>query len=253
MIKTLLFFSVLVGINLYFRFQVHYNSPHMDESDYLFVGRLLWNDIGWETKTYIFSSDIPLWFIGFADYLGGISAARLASSVYGLVSLLCVYLANNMILNSNRLAAFSTLILALQAPHMFISQFSTYDVLCFLCFSAAILFLIKSINSNVSYSSINFLTGTVLICLAVLCKYIVVVYVPLIAALMWWISKKKTLYYLLIMAGILGAYILLNWEALTLLYQNQIMGTHARNSSIWQILQIIFSYTAIPKYLQHTH
>lgn len=247
--------AVLMLLGL--RFGLAYNSPYLDECDYIFVGRALLSGEPWITKTYMFSSDMHLYLYGIADRIlagqNSFLAARAFAALMGLLSLWLYYgfvrnlFARNA--DSKSIAELSTLLVALTVPHTFISQFATYDVLCFLFFTAALMLLSKSaVPSEMTTVSKQVLTaflGSSCFAFAVLAKYIAVAYFPLFLLILLFLNRRVALIFLLMVSCIIGVYIALNRTELLQLYNNQILGTHSANATVWKLLGTISEYTGL--------
>lgn len=247
--------AVLILLGL--RFGLAYNSPYLDECDYIFVGRALLSGEPWITKTYMFSSDMHLYLYGFTDRIfagpNSYLAARTLAAIMGLLSLWLYYgfvrnlFARNT--DSKSIAELSTLLLALTVPHTFISQFATYDVLCFLFFTAALMLLSKSLVPfevmSVSKQVLFALAGSSCFAFAVLAKYIAIAYFPLFLVALVFLNRRVTLLFLITVSSIIGAYIATNYTDLLQLYHNQILGTHSANATVWKLLGTIAEYTGL--------
>ena len=114
---------------------------HMDEYDYLFVGRQLINGESWPSLSYVFGADFNWYLFAWFDlYIDGICSSgicgpRLLAWLLGLMSLGACYVFTRSFSGSPRSALLATLLLAITAPHIFISSVTTYDVVAFTLFS----------------------------------------------------------------------------------------------------------------------
>ncbi|MCU0427401.1 MAG: glycosyltransferase family 39 protein [Candidatus Kapabacteria bacterium] len=249
--------QVALLIMVLLRLGIAYNSPYLDECDYIFVGRALLSGEPWITKTYMFSSDMHLYLYGLADRIltgeKSYLAARGVASVLGVISLWFFYgFVRNLFTknpDSKRIAEISTVLFALSVPHTFISQFATYDVVCFFFFSAALWLLSKAVftmhKETASKQVLMLLLGSALFAFAVLAKYIAVAYFPLLFVALLLLNRRAGLVFLLMVGVVLGAYILINRAELLQLYQNQLLGTHKANATVWKLLATISEYAAL--------
>lgn len=242
--KTVFVFSIIaISLMLWLRVTVTFNSAYVDESDYLFVGQLLLDGIHWNTKSYIFSSDIPLILIGLAGQLNGLFSARLLSVVLGLFSLLLAYRLYRQFLVSQPLGLFATIFLAVSAGHIFISKFATYDIICFTFLLLSFCFLWSSQKKYAD--TIFIIIGAGVFVLAVLSKYILIAYWPLVFLILLWRQKLQAFIFLLISFLCFSVYVYMNYADLQLLYQNQIVGTHTGNTDRLEVLAIILQYLVL--------
>jgi len=239
----------------YLRLALNFNAPYLDECDYIFVGRALLSGEPWITKTYIFSSDMHLYLYGLADriFSGEQSylAARAFAVIMGTASLWFFYsFVRNLYVthtDSRRIAELATLLLALTAPHVFISQFATYDVLCFMFFAASLWLLSASVlnpreTSSQQKQALIMCAGAALYALAVLAKYVVIGYAPLLFVALLLKNRRAALLFVLVVAAMLGGYVFYYRVELLQLYHNQILGTHKANATLWNILSTALEY-----------
>lgn len=246
--------GLVVVVSLFWRFTLNFNSPYLDEADYIFVGRVLLNGEYWGTKNYVFSSDLPLLLIGFASQFHGIIGARALSLLLGLSSLAFAYWFY-LALSKSRFQAFvATLFLALTANHIFVSKFATYDIICFFIFTVTVLLLFKVSDaltvkplSRSTFCILIFLTiiAAGFMSLAVLSKYMVIAYLPLLAFVFFWRHKGLAVLFGFVSASIVGFYIFQNFENLKMLYIHQIAGSHAANATYLQLAWVTFQYISV--------
>jgi 4-amino-4-deoxy-L-arabinose transferase-like glycosyltransferase len=153
--------------------------------------------------------------------------------------------------DSRRIAEISTLLLALTVPHVFISQFATYDIVCFMFFTASLWMLAAAVlNTNdaapqpqtLKQQTLMMCAGAVLFALAVLAKYVVIAYAPLLFLALLIHNRRAALLFILIVSAMLGGYVFFYRAELLQLYQNQILGTHQANATIWKIIATALEY-----------
>lgn len=247
--------AAVVLVMLWLRLSLNFNTPYLDECDYMFVGRVLLSGVEWKTHTYIFSSDLPLLLMGVADRLGGYLAARSLAAVLGVWSLWWYYRAVKALFgneehtqsNGEQTARWATLILALQAPHIFISKFATYDIVCMAFFAPALWAAAKALRDERGAAvamRYALLAAALLVC-AVMSKYIALAYAPILVLLLFTRSRSAAVAAFALGAVALGAYVFAHREDLLALYRLQILGDHKANSTYAQILSIIGQYCGL--------
>ncbi len=245
-----LLFTVVVllsiGVNLWLRLQLNFNGLYTDEADYLFVGRLLWLGVDWSTQTYMFSSNLPIYILGLGDLIGGTLGGRAVSAVCGLFSLYCFYHCILMLFQDRRVAFLSMLLLGLQASHIFISKFATYDGVSLALFSVSLwLFSIACLRQERSPNRPALLAAGAFF-LAVMSKYVVLAYFPFLVVTAFFLRRQVILPFALPVVGLITLYVLHYRAALTILYHQQILGTHAANATYGDIVTIALMYLALP-------
>ena len=240
--------ALLLAVSAYLRLQFDFNAGHMDEYDYLFVGHRLLSGLGWPSYTYIFGSDLNWYLLGLGDrLLGGLSGARMVSGIFGLLSLLGMYFFVYVLWRSRLIALIAASLLALQSIQLFISRFATYDIISFACFSLALAPLILACQKTDRSRYLYLLLSVVLMSLAVTSKYVVILYMPLVAGLALLRSPKIGFSFGALVGAILIAYVALHWEALQRLYEVQIKGVHGTgNGSFEYIIWSEIKYLWLP-------
>lgn len=233
--------GALTAVALWQRLHLNFNGPYLDESDYLYVGRLLDAGVPWKTYTYVFSSHIPIHILSFGDTLGGLTGARMVAAALGLGSLLFFYGAARALLGSRRIAGWAVLILLVASPHLFISKFATYDIVAFFFFSLSLWLMMEGLRSR-RYGWLLCLLASTVFAAAVLSKYVVVVHAPVLALAVALRRPRLLVFALLPCLLLLGEYVHRHWADLKMLYEHQIKGAHAKNSTRLQILTIAAFY-----------
>ncbi|MES2766022.1 MAG: glycosyltransferase family 39 protein [Bacteroidota bacterium] len=234
--------AVCLAVTAYLRVTLDFNAPYMDECDYLFVGRLYLEGKDWGSQAYIFGSDISLYILGIFDTLGGYIPARAMAAFLGVLSLFFFFKYAQELLKNTGIAIFSTIILSLAAPHIFISKYATYDIICYVFFTASLWVGLQGLRSH---SLKTTLLATLLFLLAVLTKYVAIGYAPFLFLVVFVRNKRNALIAAGFFAALLGLYILANFAELKQLYFNHIIGSHQGRSTYWQVLQLVFRYTAL--------
>ncbi len=233
--------GALVAIAVWHRASLGFNGAYLDESDYLYVSRLIEAGVPWKTYTYMFSSHIPLHVLGFGETHGGLIGARAVAAVLGLASLGFAFCAARALLGSSRVAAWSTLVLLVQAPHLFISKFATYDIVAFTFFTLSLWLLLTALRSK-RYGWLLCLLASAAFAAAVLSKYVIIAMAPGMALLVAIRRPKLLLFALAPCVALVGEYVHRHWPDLKQLYQHQIKGAHAGNSTRLQIATIAGFY-----------
>ncbi len=248
--RTVSFYMLAVSIvaalcvSVWQRLQLNFNAAYVDEADYLFVGRMLWLGEPWPTHTYIFSSDLPLYLLGLGDRFGGVIGGRVISAICGLVSLYSFYRAVRLLFKEQQVALLAVLLLAIQAPHIFISKFATYDVICLAFFTTALwLFIVACMEQEKSVVLLG-IGASLTFFLAMMSKYIVLVYCPLLFVILWVVRRHVAWLFAGVVTLLSVAYVGYYRADLAVLYHNQIATAHAANATPGEILWIAIAYLA---------
>ncbi len=232
---------------VWLRLSLNFSSGHMDEYDYLFIGRMLLDGQQWPTLQYVFGADFNWYLYGWAERLAGVPeatdnpaaglvSARSLAAILGLVSIAAIYWFAFELWGSGKIALLSAVLLALTANHIFISRLTTYDIVSFTLLALALPPLLKVCLAPKSsrYSLLWCLwlvAGALLLVAAALSKYTLLAYLPLVALLMLALAPGAALVGVLAGSVVIGGYIGLNWPDLLVLYQNQLVGTHGANTT----------------------
>jgi hypothetical protein len=224
--------------------RLDYNGPYVDECDYMFVGRQLLAHQGWNTQTYIFSSNLPLYLLGFADQLGGLLAARGMCAAMGLLSLAFYHRFIAELSRNRAVAIVATLFVALSASHAFISKFATYDMLCCLAFVAGLWALGRALRARGWAAHAWTALSSALFATAILSKYVVILQTPVLALLV--LVKRPRL---MVAFGVPALAMCLSYawvkrDALAVLYATQLSNTHEANATRLRIALIVARYLA---------
>jgi len=244
--KTLLATLALLALaSIIFRSRLGL-SGHMDEYDYLFVGKTLLAGGEWPTLTYIFGSDFNWYLLGWSEKMfGGLSGARTVPALFGAISLVFTWLITHRLWKSSTIATVATLLLALSAPHIHISRLATYDIISFTLFTASLYALLLAFSTDEQTYKKLFI-GVLLFAAAVFSKYVVLLFIPVVGGLMLLKSPGKAVLGGLLLGSLLLGYFLLNKAELLNLYQYQIVAVHGANADRIELLLLIFPYLALP-------
>ncbi|GEM_PF-1267898 len=233
---------ILIGsYSLLVRFDIEFNGGQIDEYDYLFVSKMLFSGQTWETYSYIFGSNLNWYILGIGETIGGLTGARVLSFFMGILSLIGLYKFTLRLWNSHEIALFSTLFFSIQASHLFISRFATYDVIALMFLS----FLLPTFWDALHKQRVKttaFALSIAFAMLAVTGKYVDIVYVPILTFFAFFISWRIGILLGVIVGSFLGIYVVLHLNDLRTLYTIQILGTHATNSTYAEILQMEWRY-----------
>jgi len=232
----LFFLCLSLPVFLFIRTQLSSTAVHMDEYDYLFVGKTLLRGGHWPTHSYIFGWDLSWLLLAWGDSIfGGVHGARLVASSIGVMSIVGMYTFVLTLWRNHVTALLAAILLGFEGAHLYTSTLATYDIISFTAFACALPCVLL-----VCQPSTKKLFWTVLSCaalsLAVLSKYTAIIYLPLIAVLVFWYSPRYALIGLLLIATILTTYIAINLDQLTVLYEVQIQGTHSSNATLSDII-----------------
>jgi len=138
---SVLLLCLCIPVLLMLRIQLGDTGGHMDEYDYLFVGKTLLSGGHWPTHSYIFGWDLNWRLLAWGDNLfGGLSGARIIAAILGALSLLGMYSFVYTLWNNNHgVALIAALLLGFEGSHLYTSALATYDIvsfsqpLCLLC------------------------------------------------------------------------------------------------------------------------
>lgn len=208
----------------------------MDEYDYLFVGKTLLAGGYWPSHSYIFGWDLNWLLLAWGEtVIGGLRGARVIAAVFGLVSMMGMYAFVYTLWRNHHIALIAALLLGFESAHLYTSALATYDIICFTAFTFALPCLVNACQPNK-----NQLLWTTLSCtalsIAVLSKYIAIIYLPFLAALALRYSPRQAFMGILIITSVILVYISLNIDQLVTLYTVQIQGTHSANATHSDIL-----------------
>ena len=203
----------------------------MDEYDYLFVGKTLLAGGHWPTHSYIFGWDFNWLLLAWGDnYLGGISGARLISALLGIVSIAGLYAFVMMIWRNRVIALLASLLMSVEAAHLFSSSLATYDIISYTFFVWSLPTLIFACRAG-RYQWLWTVFGSALLVCAVLSKYTAIIYLPIFACIVFFYAPKQAMAGLILITSALTAYALQHYEQLQVLYDIQISGAHGSNAT----------------------
>jgi len=212
------------------------NGGHIDEYDYLFVGKTLLSGGQWPTHSYIFGWDYNWRLLAWGENeFGGMQGARFIAAIVGAFSLLGMYAFVYNLWYRHNIALVATLLLSFEGAHLYTSALATYDIISFTAFTFALPCVLLACQSNRAQ-----LFWTILACVAlslsVLSKYTAIMYLPLLAVLVLWYSPRYALLGTLLITVALVVYTTINYEQLIILYEVQIQRTHSTNATLADIV-----------------
>jgi hypothetical protein len=160
-------------------------SAFMDEKSYILIGRYLieqqrdhFNALEWVYGFYLW----PI-LAGFVDIWGGLTAVRLVTSAFGVVSVLmtaltALWIAPRSLSSSQRwlAALIAGGFMAVFPTAIAVGRLGTYDAMAAAAFMTGIALLVRAQNGR----SWLLLAGTIAVFVAFLTKYIVAVFFPFI-------------------------------------------------------------------------
>lgn len=239
--------ALAVLVSAYQRLQFAFSAGHMDEYDYLFVAKMLWSEQSWRSYIYIFGSDLSWYLLGFGERVfGGLEGARIMAGLFALVSLSAVFRVIHLYWHSAALALLVTALLSLQAVHIFLSRFATYDIIALTFFCLTLPALLRACEQRGRMRFGWLLLAILLFVLAATSKYVTLVYLPLLAGAALLLSPVIGLLFGVGSSLLLGVYGYWHRDDLLLLYEVQIRGTHGANASHTFILNMEWMYLALP-------
>lgn len=235
-VRALIVISIPLLLMVFLRMQLNARAGHMDEYDYLFVGKTLLVGGQWPSHTYIFGWDLNWILLAWGDLnLGGIAGARRIATILGILSIAGMYAFVFFLWRNRTIALLSALLLSVEAAHLYSSSLATYDIISFTFFVWSLPALILACQVT-QYHALWTCTAALLLIAAVLSKYTTMIYLPLIAAIVLFHAPKQAAVGIMLIAIALAAYAWAHFEQLQVLYEIQISGAHAKNASSSEIV-----------------
>lgn len=235
--------GALTGVVLWQRVRLGFGGPALDETSGLSVARVLREQVPWNTYSYAPGSHIPLHLLGIGDELGGLIGARAMSALLGVCSLGFVFGGTRALFGSTRVAGWAALLLAMQAPHLFISKLATGDCAAFCFFTGAMWLLIEGLSRR-HIGWLYCMLASVGFAIAVLCKYVVVVQAPVLILVLAVRRPRLLLAALLPCAVLLADYLQRHWNDLGVLVADQLAQLGAAPGSRLGLLHDAALYVA---------
>lgn len=248
----------VVALALFLRvYNLNYNSPTLDESSYILIGKLgvfsanwfEYNPATWMGGAFFLYPS----FSALASLFGGIVGARALSALVGTAAVPLIYLlVRNLRVfaegHLNKLAGIiSAFLFTISALPLILSRLATYDILSFTFFILGLVFLEEIFLSRrlqlAPFAAASFL-------LAFLTKYFAAAYfllvVPAYFLIVWknFNQKDRLIYLVYFLAPLLVGlelYFILNFENLVVFWQEQV----AAKDKTSLILSIFLSNVSI--------
>lgn len=213
------------------RLQLDGRAGHMDEYDYLFVGKTLLAGNNWPTHTYIFGWNINWLLLAWGDLtFGGISGARLIASLLGVLSIAGIYCFVLVLWRNKTTALIAALLLSLEGAHLYTSKLATYDIISFTFFVWALPAVLLACGAT-KHRWLWTVCSASLLVAAVLSKYTAAIYLPFIATMVLFYAPKQAIAGIVLIAGAIGTYAFIHFDQLEVLYSIQISGAHDKNAT----------------------
>ncbi len=237
---VMLFLSIATLI--WMRVRLDFNSAYLDESNYIFAGQELIDGKNWDIYSYMFSSSLPIYLLGYGAKFNGLLGARFVSACLGLLSLCFYFDAVRRVFNKN-VAVFATLLLATSTSHAFISKFAVYDVLC-VCNFIIGAWALTIANQQQNYQKhIWTLISSIFFTIALLSKYIVIMALIPIAICLLIYRRDLVIAAAIPALAILSFYLYQHLDDLKNLYQQQVVNAHKANTPTTELFHIAYEYT----------
>ena len=233
LILFLLLAVALLGIAL--RFQLQFNGLHLDEANYLFVGKQFLSGLDWPTRHYVFSSDLPFYWLAGWDYLLPGYGGRAGALMAGLAAIVAWSALIRNIFDTREVRLIAVFLLLSQPTITSISRLATYDVTSFALFGAGLwACFVAARNETLRWSILSGL----LLATAVLTKYVTLLFVPVVFFAWGWRCGRFPWVAATVTVSILSGYALIFRDDLLRLYSEQILVAHSSNSSILELTNI---------------
>lgn len=221
-------------------------SGHMDEFDYLFVGKTLLSSQGWPTLTYIFGADFNWYPFAIADNtIGGLNGARLVSLTLGLLSLATSWFICFRLWACSRTATIAMLLVSVSASHLFISRHVSYDIISYFFFTLSLYTLLRCCQEKKN-RVIWSLLGVGLYATSVFSKYILLIYAPFILSIMLVFKPRMAIIGGAALCTAFAVYLWQFQDELLILYENQVVAVHGTNATHAGLLTLIAGFLLIP-------
>lgn len=246
-------------------FQLGYNSPFLDEAQYIVLGRKVLAGHWQEASPFSWVGGMPLFYptisaiFSFFGFLG----SRLFNVILGTISVYLVYVFSKSISLSDDkkkndiIGLISASFLGVLAIPIFLSRLAIYDMLSFSLFLLGLVLLVAALKirspEEMQIETRFFLSATAFF-LSFLAKYITIIFFPFILIWALYYSNKlekgTVLLYLNYFAAPLviatGGYLLWNFTQLLHFIQDQ--ASDPQNRSIEILLQFV-RFTVLPAFL----
>jgi 4-amino-4-deoxy-L-arabinose transferase-like glycosyltransferase len=248
------------GIRVY---HLNYNSPFLDEAQYIVLGRKVLAGHWQEAAPFSWVGGLPLLYPPIAAvfaFFGGVLGARFLNVLLGTLAVYLVYeFARNLKLldgerNNNTLGLIAAAFLSVLAIPIYVSRLAIYDMLSFTFLLLGFVCLERGLlirNPALWQRENRFFAAAVAFLLSVLAKYVTLAVVPLIVTAGFIASSRVdkhttwlyVKYLVTPLAAAVVAYFVWHAEALKHFRLDQI-GDTQRNSRL--IVMLFAQYTLLP-------
>lgn len=188
------FLSIILALQVTLSWTLFDNTAFQDEALYVYIGRQIWRH--WTTgmpllDNYSFYiSGHPYVYpvlAGPLDYLGGIELVRALSTALMLIVTLCGYYTARTLFDK-RTATLAALFFAVQGPVLFLNRLATYDPLCLCILALGLALAVYVGETQRTWFALGM--GPMLV-LAFFSKYLAVIYIPSILALLFLLTFRR--------------------------------------------------------------
>jgi hypothetical protein len=242
-------------------YNLNYNSPFIDEAQYIVLGQKVLAGHWQETNPFSWVGGMPLFYPPLSAIFGifGIIGSRFFNTLLGTLAIFLIYefaksLHFSRSENENKLiglisASFSAI---LTVP-LYLSRLAIYDMLSFALFILGVMFFIKGLSiqkPNLWQRENRFLFSAIFFGAAFLAKYIILVLLPFIIlfGLLTTIKRDPKLlkiylkYFILPISIIVGGYVVWQFNAL-LHFQTEQISSSGNQS--FTIVKNFFNYSLL--------
>lgn len=257
---TLLILIVILFVSFSLRiFNLNYNSPFLDEAQYIVLGQKVLAGHWQESNPFSWVGGMPLFYPTLSAIFGvfGVFGSRFLNVLLGMLSVYLIYEFTKSLLFSsnereNKIAGLVAAgFLAVLANPLYLSRLAIYDLLSFTLFLSGLVFLIKgfTINKPDLWQKENrFVLAAIAFALSFLAKYIVLILLPFIILIGLWHTKRIgkaqsklfLKYFIVPLTIIVGVYGMWQFNALAHFQTEQVSASE--NQSI-TILRNFFTYS----------
>jgi len=243
-------------------YNLGYNSPFLDEAQYLVLGKKVLAGHWQEANPFSWVGGMPLFYPPLSAFFGnfGILGARLLNVLLGTFSVYIMYeFAKSLVLSSKEktnemIGLVSAGFLGVLAVPIYLSRLAIYDMLSFTLLLLGLAFLQKALvikNAGLMQRENKFFLAAVAFFLSFLAKYVTIIFFPLV--LLWALYQSRKLgkkvfstflsYFAAPLVIATTAYLALNFNELRHFLADQVGDSQNRSM---EILSQFGTYTLIP-------
>jgi len=140
---------------------------------------------------------------------------------------------------STPISILTSFLVSVDAAHLFNSSMATYDIIAFCFFIWSLPLLLMACEER-EHKVMYAVFGSIVLSIAILSKYTLALYLPLLAAIAFLRAPKQAIIGSIVITVILSTYVAMHWQQLQILYEVQIVGAHASNARSADIIFRIF-------------